>query len=147
MSEASDRAAIRELVLSGALAAEPRPRDMRRGDCAGGARPCALVSCRHHLLLEIRPTGSLIRGRANAGPAAPGPPVLQLVATAADADAWIDEAVAHLEAMPHTCALDVADEGGKTLAEVAEIWGLVRERVRQIEEVALRKLRRSVSDE
>lgn len=41
-----------------------------------------------------------------------------------------------------TCALDLADRGGMTLQDVARHLGISRERVRQIEEVGLRKLAR-----
>ena len=41
-----------------------------------------------------------------------------------------------------SCALDVADEGVHTLEEVGNIFGLTRERVRQILASALSKLRR-----
>ena len=40
-----------------------------------------------------------------------------------------------------TCALDVADLGGSTLEEVGAAMGITRERVRQIEERTLRKLK------
>jgi hypothetical protein len=43
------------------------------------------------------------------------------------------------------CALAVASEGPRTLDEVAEILGLTGERVRQIEEHALTKLRNSAA--
>ena len=43
-----------------------------------------------------------------------------------------------------SCALDAADEGGLTLAEVGRVMGLTRERVRQIEVAALAKLMRKV---
>jgi hypothetical protein len=43
-------------------------------------------------------------------------------------------------AIPGNCVLDLADAGEATLDEVAEHLGCTRERVRQIEEVALRKL-------
>lgn len=42
--------------------------------------------------------------------------------------------------MAETCALDVADRGPHTLDEIAGHLGLTRERVRQIEESAMRKL-------
>jgi hypothetical protein len=43
--------------------------------------------------------------------------------------------------MTDTCALDVAGIGQHTLGEIGEIFGLTRERIRQIEEKALVKLR------
>jgi hypothetical protein len=39
--------------------------------------------------------------------------------------------------LPETCALDVADRGGMTLEEVGGILNLTRERVRQIQRIAL----------
>jgi hypothetical protein len=41
---------------------------------------------------------------------------------------------------PETCALDVAERGKHKLIEIAEILGITRERVRQIEAKALAKL-------
>lgn len=38
------------------------------------------------------------------------------------------------------CALDVAEEGGATLEQIGEIMAISRERVRQIESAALRKI-------
>jgi hypothetical protein len=95
----------------------PRPRT--RKDCQlGGSndtRPCAFVSCRHHLYLDVNPeTGSI---KFN---------------------------YPHLEVweLPQSCALDVADRGGVTLDEVGEITNLTRERIRQIEVKGLLKLKK-----
>ncbi len=41
-----------------------------------------------------------------------------------------------------TCALDVADEGAHTLEQIGDIYGLTRERVRQILAAATAKLLR-----
>lgn len=41
-----------------------------------------------------------------------------------------------------SCVLDVAALGGLTLEEVGDILGVTRERVRQIEHIALRKLKK-----
>jgi len=51
--------------------------------------------------------------------------------------------------MVHTCVLDDvrAAPDGRTLEEVAAIYDLTRERIRQIEERALRKLSHRVSPE
>ena len=39
------------------------------------------------------------------------------------------------------CALDIADEGHHTLEEISTVLGVTRERVRQIEAIALNKLK------
>ncbi len=41
---------------------------------------------------------------------------------------------------PQTCALDVADRAGATLEEIAEVLGVTREMVRQIQAGALARL-------
>lgn len=41
-----------------------------------------------------------------------------------------------------SCSLDVAEEGSHSMDEVAEIMGVSRQRIQQIEEVALFKLKR-----
>lgn len=93
-----------------------RPRT--RGDCVDGPRPCPWVSCEHHLLLGVLTThsnGSLTE----------------------------DDAVAALETMPETCALDVADRAGATLEDVGLVFGVSRERIRQIEAKALKAIKRA----
>src|SRR5512141_633539 len=47
---------------------------------------------------------------------------------------------AHLPIVRETCALEAAEHGGMTLEEIAARLSLTRERVRQIEHGALKKL-------
>lgn len=88
-------------------------RPQKRSDCAGGVRPCPFVSCRYHLYLDVNPaTGSI---KINFP----------------DLEVW---------EMPHTCSLDIAEQGGITLEDVGAIMNLTRERIRQVEVAGLEKL-------
>ncbi len=88
-----------------------RPRT--RGDCDHFGRPCPYVGCRYHLYLEVREKTGAIKLRF------PG------------------KEPADLE---ESCALDAAEEGGMTLSAIGQRMNLTRERIRQIERIALRKL-------
>lgn len=89
-----------------------RPKE--RGDCIDGIRPCPYVSCRHHLYLDVNPiTGSIKLNRPDLKP----------------------------HEMADSCSLDVADEGGTTLDSVAAALNITRERVRQIEDEACKRIR------
>jgi hypothetical protein len=106
----------REELRQGALMYPPvdEPRPRTRGECAGAARPCPWVGCKHHLYLDVSPdTGSI-----------------QIVRP--DLEPW---------ELPHTCALDVADAGERTLDEVGQVMNVTRERVRQLEVRALLKIK------
>lgn len=92
----------------------PAPPRTRAG-CIDGPRPCPAIGCKHHLRVDA--TASVQTGGRRRR-------VLPL-----------------LTDMLETCALDVASRGGVTLEEVGDILGVVRERVRQIEAEALRKLK------
>lgn len=89
-----------------------------REDCLAGEhaeRPCPFVSCKHHLYLDVNvKTGSI---KLNFP----------------DLEVW---------ELPETCALDVADDGGKTLDDVGALTNLTRERIRQLETKGLEKLRK-----
>lgn len=87
-------------------------RPKTRGECAGGERPCPFVSCEAHLYLDVSQKGGL---KLNFP----------------DLEVW---------QLKETCALDVADKGGTTPEGVADTMNIVRERVRQIEANAFRKL-------
>jgi hypothetical protein len=81
-----------------------------RGACRRLSGPCPHAVCRFNLTTERRDN----RGAKSA----------QL----------------HLPVVHETCALEAADHGGMTLEEIASRLSLTRERVRQIELGALKKL-------
>jgi len=93
-------------------------RPQTRGDCLRVPRPCPFVSCRYNLYLDIAPrTGSL---KLNFPDINPGE-------------------------MAESCVLDIADRSGATLEDVGAAMNLTRERVRQLEVKALRKLESGAS--
>lgn len=107
-----------------------RPRT--REDCARSERPCPWVGCRHHLAIDVTSVGSIVRDGASH---------LPLNATAFVVEAFAESASDALCDMQDTCSLDIADRGDATLHDVGELLGVTRERVRQIESMALVKLR------
>lgn len=88
-------------------------RPKTRSECVDGPRPCPHVSCRHHLFLDVSPHTGAIK------------------LNFPDLEAW---------ELPVSCALDIAEDGGRTLEDVGEIMNLTRERIRQLELKALSKL-------
>jgi hypothetical protein len=97
-----------------------RPRT--RADCERGIRgirrirPCPFVGCRHNLYMDVSPTtGTITLNFPNIEPDKM-PPAL-------------------------SCALDVAERDGVILEKVAKAMGVTRERARQVESAALRKLK------
>lgn len=107
---------------------DQRPRT--RGDCAGGLRPCPWVGCRYHLASDYRPASRDVTIRR------------RIVGERGCSDAHAADLVLQ---MAQTCALDVADDGPTTLEVTGSLFELTRERVRQLEEKALLKLRRGLS--
>lgn len=112
------RALTRDERRAGAVLTAPldveRPRT--RGDCAEGPRPCPWVSCAHHLYLDVNPDSGAIK------------------LNFPDMEVW---------QMAESCALDVAERGGTTLEDVGGLLGLTKERARQVQFVALARLRRT----
>lgn len=82
-----------------------------RADCPD-FRPCPFVSCRYHMAIDVRHTGSIIHNFDN-----------------------IEE---HM--LRPSCALDVAEKGEHTTREIGEYMNLTGERIRQIERQALNKI-------
>ena len=89
-----------------------------RGECLPGGsnaeRPCPYARCKHHLALDVNERNGNIKLNF------PGREVWELA---------------------ETCALDVADRGGATLEEVGAAVNLTRERLRQIEDSTLARLK------
>ena len=104
-------------VLSGPYP-EGIERPKTRGDCLPGGcneeRPCPFVSCKHHLYLDVQPSGNV---KFNFP----------------DVD---------VDAMKHSCSLDVAEKGGVTLMGVGKYLPMTRERVRQIEMKIYERIRK-----
>jgi hypothetical protein len=120
--------------------APDRPRT--RQGCGGQTRPCPWAGCKYHLALDVNPaTGSI---HLNAG--ARGSRTLQR-RDRLGVEEWLERAADAVLDRPETCALDVAERGGATLEEVAELLGITRERARQIEVEALAKLRQLAAGE
>lgn len=95
-------------------------RPKTRSECADVARPCPYVSCKYHLYIDVNPTTGSIK------------------INFPDREVW---------ELQHSCALDVAEQGGITLEEVGEILNLTRERIRQVEVRGLLKLKEGGGDD
>lgn len=86
---------------------------MTRAECVAGVRPCPFVSCRHHLYLDVTDAGAIKLNFPDIEP---------------------DE-------LAFSCALDIADAGGATLEQVGAALNVTRERIRQMEERAMKRIR------
>jgi hypothetical protein len=90
-------------------------RPKTREVCRYAERPCPWLSCKHHLYLDVTRGGSITFNFPDLEP----------------------------EQLAESCSLDVADRGGVTLESVGELMNMTRERVRQIEDIAIRKIQES----
>ena len=107
---------VRLRLIEGLVGQDVLPsRPKTRGDCTH-PRPCPFVSCRYHLAINVAYTGRII----------------------------VNQDLDNLDLYPYNCALDVTDKGYLTLDEVGSLIGLTRERIRQMQEVAIRKLKREM---
>lgn len=98
------------------LVEESRPRT--RGDCAEGRRPCPFVSCRHHLYLEVQPSGAIL----------------------------VNFPALEPHQLKRSCSLDEADLGPKSLREVGRRMNMSFECVRGIEGDAIRSVKDHADD-
>lgn len=95
-----------------------------RFECAGVCRPCPFITCYYNLF----PEWSGLRGR-NKKSGKKKKIVRQTIDDPLSVPA------------DRSCVLDVAEFGGLTLEEVGYVFNITRERVRQIQTQALRKMK------
>lgn len=93
-------------------------RPPNRSFCHDGPRPCPYVSCRYHLYLDVRGDGVMRLNFPDRDP----------------------------EELMASCALDMAEDGPRTLDSIAALMGMSKERARQLEASALVKLRVALAD-
>lgn len=113
-------------------------RPTTRGECIapGGPhaqRPCPWLSCAHHalhILAEHHPVTRAVTDADN---------TLRAMAPEAREAAVEARVLAWLGTAPVTCTLDAA-ELPRTLDECGSVMGVTRERVRQVESIAIRRL-------
>lgn len=89
-------------------------RPKTRDDCRNGPRPCPWVGCRRHLYLDVNPRNGSIKYNF------PG---------------------MALEDLEETCASDVEERGGVSLQKVGDLINVTLERVRQIQQTGVAKIR------
>ena len=94
----------------------PRHLPRLRSHCVGGRRPCPYVSCKFNLYLDVSSVGSIM----------PNFPELEP------------------HEMLESCVLDAADRAGMTLEEVGALFNLTRERIRQVQNAAITKVKRHI---
>lgn len=87
-----------------------------RGECVDGCRPCPWWTCRYHLGADVDRRGRL---HVHFDP---------------------DDAEGR-----ETCALDVADRGGHTLAELGALLGIGSRRVHQVEQAARNRMTEAIA--
>jgi hypothetical protein len=94
-----------------------------RGECREWLEPCRLTSCRYHVEHRGKPS----RGASGA---------------------QLDASVARRAAADHeeTCSLNYAELGPMSEREIAEALGLSQQRVHEISENAITKLKRAARD-
>ncbi|TAL43051.1 MAG: hypothetical protein EPN91_07180 [Salinibacterium sp.] len=115
----SGKPTVREVRAAALITYPEVARPEVRGECLQMSRPCPFVSCSHHLYLDVNPENGNIKLNF---------PNLEV---------W---------ELKQTCSLDVADRGGATLEEIGDLVGLTRERVRQVEVMALASLKVEVTE-
>lgn len=86
------------------------PRPKTRADCANTPRPCPWVTCRHHLYLDVHQGSGSIK---------------------------LNHPYTEVHELKESCALDVADRGPASYADIGRHLNVTLERVRQLEQEAI----------
>jgi hypothetical protein len=102
--------------------------DWTREDCRNGPRPCPIVSCRHHLLIEVLITTTSVHPAARA--------VLGDTRLADASPALLERA---LRALPETCSLDVAEMGEHTFEQIGAVLGCTSQAAGQTTDMTVRR--------
>lgn len=146
---ASAVSALSAVKPMGGVAVQKKPstttseltRPQTRGDCAKGPRPCPWVSCAHHLALDVGDSEK--RGDALRSPTWEG----AVITGQSSHDtflAFANSVTDALEGMPYTCSIDAAEASEWTGDDIAEMLGVSRQRVQQIEAKGLALLKPKV---
>jgi hypothetical protein len=96
-------------------------RPCTRADCEQGARPCPWISCRYHLFEELAPR--ILKVKKDKLRDEPDERLLRV-----------------LLGMEYSCSLDWAAKGPHTLDQIGQMFGVTRERIRQIQDKGLKRL-------
>jgi hypothetical protein len=120
-------------VTKGRLQLSVLPQEWHGGrpiDCEDGPRPCKHSDCRYHLS----------DGRGDGPRMSDGGRMI-------NPDARPGRRAAQTAQITETCAIDVAEEGPRTLAMIGGLLGLSRTLVGQIEKRAMKKYQRAMKAE
>jgi len=134
------------VIEFGAVPRVAPKRPKTRAQCENGPRPCPWYGCKYHLGLDVEATGTIRFNLPSDGDRKTkrgkyfteqrlGHLTPKTIKT-------IDDQLLTRFSETPTCALDVANDGGLSLDAVGSLLGVTRERTRQIELVAIRKLRK-----
>lgn len=116
---------------------ERRPKTW--GECQGIKTDCPFVTCKYHLALDVTPGGSLAVVGVDSWPERDSTTGSQTETERIDYR--VDAVVRYVNSGKPTCALQVAEDGPTTLEDIGDLIGVTRERVRQIEGLAMLAMR------
>ena len=120
----------------------PIERPQTRAECIDGPRPCPWISCRYHLLIDVKPSGAVIANVKEPGQYGHRT-ISRHTRRPIDDQNLDDQLLERMETMSDTCALDVAERGGASHKEVGELLGIRKQSVLRIQASAKAKCKSS----